>query len=79
MVCSHIIFYFEDCNHFVKLYIGIKSLQINFLVLQLDGKIIAPKMSASWPSGLRQWLELAKLKGITIRGTGVIDGQGSGW
>nr|GEW28749.1 polygalacturonase At1g48100 [Tanacetum cinerariifolium] len=49
------------------------------IVFQLDGKIIAPKKSASWPSGLRQWLEFTKLNGITIRGTGVIDGQGSGW
>ncbi|PWA48065.1 pectin lyase-like superfamily protein [Artemisia annua] len=68
-------------SHYTKTLslFGIKSLQLNLLVLQLDGKIIAPKKSASWPSGLRQWLEFTKLNGITIRGTGVIDGQGSGW
>nr|BAB20805.2 polygalacturonase [Zinnia elegans] len=49
------------------------------IVFQLDGKIIAPKRSGSWESGLLQWLEFTKLNGITIRGTGVIDGQGSGW
>ncbi|KAL0286989.1 UNVERIFIED_CONTAM: Polygalacturonase [Sesamum angustifolium] len=30
-------------------------------------------------SGLLQWLEFTKLKGITIRGKGSIDGQGSVW
>ncbi|KAI7751620.1 hypothetical protein M8C21_014764 [Ambrosia artemisiifolia] len=49
------------------------------IVFQLDGKIIAPKRSGSWESGLLQWLEFTKLNGITIRGTGVIDGQGAGW
>ncbi|KAM0033710.1 putative endo-polygalacturonase [Helianthus debilis subsp. tardiflorus] len=49
------------------------------IVFQLDGTIIAPKRSGSWESGLLQWLEFTKLNGITIRGTGVIDGQGSGW
>nr|XP_043618385.1 polygalacturonase At1g48100 [Erigeron canadensis] len=49
------------------------------IVFQLDGKIIAPKKSGGWESGLLQWLEFTKLNGITIRGTGVVDGQGSGW
>ncbi|KAL8236588.1 hypothetical protein R6Q59_017669 [Mikania micrantha] len=49
------------------------------IVFQLDGKIIAPKRSGSWDSELLQWLEFTKLNGISIRGTGVIDGQGSGW
>ncbi|KAK9067296.1 hypothetical protein SSX86_014622 [Deinandra increscens subsp. villosa] len=49
------------------------------IVFQLDGKIIAPQRSGNWESGLLQWLEFTKLNGITIRGTGVIDGQGSGW
>ncbi|XP_059624555.1 polygalacturonase At1g48100-like [Cornus florida] len=49
------------------------------IVFQLDGKIIAPKDSGSWGSGLLQWLEFTKLTGITIRGKGIIDGQGSVW
>ncbi|KAG8384839.1 hypothetical protein BUALT_Bualt04G0160100 [Buddleja alternifolia] len=49
------------------------------IVFQLDGKIIAPKDSGAWGKGLLQWLEFTKLKGITIRGKGVIDGQGSVW
>ncbi|CAI9265553.1 unnamed protein product [Lactuca saligna] len=49
------------------------------IIFQLDGKIIAPKASGSWESGLLQWLEFTKLNGITIRGTGIVDGQGSGW
>ncbi|KAL2552472.1 Pectin lyase-like superfamily protein [Forsythia ovata] len=49
------------------------------IVFQLDGKIIAPKSSGAWGSGLLQWIEFTKLKGITIRGAGIIDGQGSVW
>jgi len=47
--------------------------------MQLDGKIIAPTSSEAWGSGTLQWLEFSKLKKITIRGKGVIDGQGSVW
>ncbi|KAK6256453.1 hypothetical protein SCA6_017758 [Theobroma cacao] len=49
------------------------------MVFQLDGKIIAPTSSGAWGSGLLQWIEFTKLKGITIRGKGTIDGQGSVW
>uniref|UniRef100_A0A803QJ19 Polygalacturonase n=1 Tax=Cannabis sativa TaxID=3483 RepID=A0A803QJ19_CANSA len=49
------------------------------IVVQLDGKIIAPTGSASWGSGLLQWIEFTKLQRITIKGKGVIDGQGSVW
>ncbi|XVF60276.1 hypothetical protein PTKIN_Ptkin08bG0032100 [Pterospermum kingtungense] len=49
------------------------------IVFQLDGKIIAPTSSSAWGSGLLQWIEFTKLKGITIRGKGTIDGQGSVW
>ncbi|BAU00991.1 hypothetical protein LR48_Vigan10g279700 [Vigna angularis] len=49
------------------------------IVFQLDGKIIAPTSSAAWGSGTLQWLEFTKLRKITIRGKGVIDGQGSVW
>ncbi|KAG2714560.1 hypothetical protein I3760_03G033300 [Carya illinoinensis] len=49
------------------------------IVFQLDGKIIAPTSSKPWGSGLLQWLEFTKLKGITIKGKGIIDGQGSVW
>ncbi|KAK9108102.1 hypothetical protein Syun_024113 [Stephania yunnanensis] len=45
----------------------------------LDGKIIAPTSSKYWGSGLLQWLEFTKLRGITVKGGGVIDGQGSVW
>ncbi|XP_022565694.1 polygalacturonase At1g48100 isoform X2 [Brassica napus] len=49
------------------------------IVFQLDGKIIAPKSSRAWGSGLLQWIEFKSLIGITIKGKGVIDGQGSVW
>lgn len=47
--------------------------------MQLDGKIIAPTNSGAWGSGLSQWLEFSKLKGISVKGEGVIDGRGSVW
>lgn len=47
--------------------------------VQLDGKIIAPTGSSAWGSGLLQWLEFKSLKGITIKGKGIIDGRGSVW
>ncbi|XP_075652140.1 polygalacturonase At1g48100 [Castanea sativa] len=49
------------------------------IVFQLDGKIIAPTSSQPWGSGLLQWLEFKNLKGFTIKGKGIIDGQGSVW
>ncbi|XP_068303891.1 polygalacturonase At1g48100 [Pyrus communis] len=49
------------------------------IVFQLDGKIIAPTSSGDWGSGLLQWIEFTKLKGISIKGSGIIDGQGSVW
>ncbi|KAK8653296.1 hypothetical protein V6N13_127304 [Hibiscus sabdariffa] len=46
----------------------------------LDGKMMASTSSYAWRSGSSQWIEFTKLKGITIRGKGTIDGQGSvGW
>ncbi|KAK6913096.1 Glycoside hydrolase, family 28, partial [Dillenia turbinata] len=49
------------------------------IVFQLDGKIIAPTGSKAWGKGTLKWIEFTKLKGITIRGNGIIDGQGSVW
>ncbi|XP_075518410.1 polygalacturonase At1g48100-like [Primulina tabacum] len=49
------------------------------IVFQLEGTIIAPTDSDSWGSGLLQWLEFTKLVGITIRGSGKIDGNGALW
>ncbi|XP_016574353.2 polygalacturonase At1g48100 isoform X1 [Capsicum annuum] len=50
------------------------------IVFQLDGRIIAPTNPKVWgSSGLLQWLEFSKLNGISIKGKGIIDGQGSVW
>lgn len=46
---------------------------------QLDGKIIAPASSGAWGSGILQWIEFSKLQRITVKGKGIIDGQGSVW
>lgn len=47
--------------------------------MQLDGMIIAPTNAKYWGSGLLWWIDFSKLKGITIRGNGVIEGRGSVW
>ncbi|KAK6117929.1 hypothetical protein DH2020_048334 [Rehmannia glutinosa] len=49
------------------------------IVFQLDGTIIAPTSSSPWGSGLFQWLEFTKLVGLTIKGSGLIDGNGAVW
>ncbi|KAK4429826.1 Polygalacturonase [Sesamum alatum] len=49
------------------------------IVFQLDGTIIAPTSASRWGSGLLQWLEFTKLVGLTIKGSGTIDGNGAVW
>ncbi|GLJ40543.1 hypothetical protein SUGI_0836420 [Cryptomeria japonica] len=49
------------------------------IIFQIEGTIIAPTNARIWGSGLLQWMQFIKLKGITIQGCGVIDGQGSVW
>ncbi|XP_028792573.1 polygalacturonase At1g48100-like [Neltuma alba] len=49
------------------------------IIFQLDGKIIAPTSPSAWGSGILQWLEFKDLNKFTIKGKGVIDGQGSVW
>lgn len=47
--------------------------------MQLDGIILAPTNAKYWGSGLLQWLEFTKLVGITVKGSGLIDGNGAVW
>ncbi|KAK4779653.1 hypothetical protein SAY87_015759 [Trapa incisa] len=49
------------------------------ITFQLNGKIYAPTESDVWGRGLLWWIEFTKLKGITIQGSGTIDGRGSVW
>ncbi|KAL8550504.1 hypothetical protein ACS0TY_009070 [Phlomoides rotata] len=49
------------------------------IVFQLDGTIVAPTGSSHWGSGLFQWLLFTKLVGLTIKGSGTIDGSGAVW
>ncbi|KAM0840613.1 hypothetical protein ACQ4PT_059542 [Festuca glaucescens] len=49
------------------------------ILFQLDGTILAKTGARAWGSGLLQWLEFTKLNGITIQGTGVINGRGQEW
>ncbi|KAF3784970.1 hypothetical protein EJ110_NYTH24957 [Nymphaea thermarum] len=45
----------------------------------LEGTILAPTSASAWGSGLLQWLEFTKLRGLTVQGQGVIDGRGAAW
>ncbi|CAL9175850.1 polygalacturonase At1g48100-like [Musa acuminata AAA Group] len=49
------------------------------IVFQLDGMVIAPTDAKDWSVGLLWWIEFTKLRGITIRGSGTIEGRGSVW
>ncbi|EAZ37024.1 hypothetical protein OsJ_21369 [Oryza sativa Japonica Group] len=49
--------------------------------LSLDGTIVANTDSGAWCSGnaVQQWLEFRSCTGLTIQGSGTVDGQGSHW
>ncbi|KAF3431247.1 hypothetical protein FNV43_RR25977 [Rhamnella rubrinervis] len=49
------------------------------ILFQVDGTIIAPTDPNAWGKNLLQWLEFTKLRGITVQGSGIIDGRGSVW
>ncbi|KAH9303717.1 hypothetical protein KI387_008121, partial [Taxus chinensis] len=49
------------------------------IIFQIQGTIIAPTSPRTWNDGLLQWIQFIKLNGITIQGSGTIDGQGSVW
>ncbi|CAI9092940.1 OLC1v1028314C2 [Oldenlandia corymbosa var. corymbosa] len=49
------------------------------IVFQLDGTIIAPTNTSPWGSGTLQWIQFTKLVGITVQGSGTIDGRGEVW
>lgn len=55
-------------------------LHVYFFSLKVDGTILANTGSTAWRSGYAtQWLEFKSVRGLTIQGCGVIDGQGSHW
>ncbi|KAL6520237.1 hypothetical protein OROMI_032417 [Orobanche minor] len=49
------------------------------IVFQLDGTIISSTNPEDWESGDIKWLDFTTLKGLTIQGHGIVDGQGSNW
>ncbi|XP_062234021.1 polygalacturonase At1g48100-like [Phragmites australis] len=49
-------------------------------VFQVDGTILADTGSTAWHSGdVTQWLEFKNVRGLTIQGSGTVDGHGSQW
>ncbi|KAL2327857.1 hypothetical protein Fmac_021284 [Flemingia macrophylla] len=50
------------------------------LTLQIDGTVSAPPEASSWPkSNLFQWINLKWVQNFTIKGSGIVDGQGYNW
>ncbi|KAF3332783.1 polygalacturonase [Carex littledalei] len=49
------------------------------LVFQANGTIVAPLNHKGFTSGLLQWIEFTKLRGITIQGRGIVEGRGNYW
>ncbi|CAM0881824.1 unnamed protein product [Alopecurus aequalis] len=49
------------------------------ILFQLEGTILAPTNAKAWGSGLLQWLEFTKLNGLSIQGSGTINGRGQQW
>ncbi|KAD4384774.1 hypothetical protein E3N88_24942 [Mikania micrantha] len=49
------------------------------IIFQVDGTITAPSSFKPYESGLYQWILFTKLVGLTIQGSGTIDGSGSIW
>lgn len=51
------------------------------LVFQVDGVLAAPDGPKCWPKAdsKRQWLVFYRLNGMTLKGTGVIEGNGEEW
>ncbi|VAH61978.1 unnamed protein product [Triticum turgidum subsp. durum] len=47
--------------------------------LAKEGTILAPTNAKAWGSGLLQWLEFTKLSGLSIQGSGTINGRGQQW
>ncbi|WJX16290.1 galacturonan 1,4-alpha-galacturonidase [Trifolium repens] len=48
------------------------------LHIQINGKILAPHRDA-WGSCSKRWLYFLNVHGMTVDGSGVIDGQGEAW
>lgn len=47
---------------------------------QIDGTVLAPPKVGSWPkSSLFQWINFKWVQNFTIKGTGIVDGQGYSW
>ncbi|XP_047322783.1 polygalacturonase At1g48100-like [Impatiens glandulifera] len=51
------------------------------LVFQIDGTLIPPDGPDSWPKyySKRQWLVFYRISGMTMQGSGVVDGRGDKW
>lgn len=50
-------------------------------MLQVDGIVMPPDGPGSWPpnNSKRQWLVFYRADGMTLRGSGLIDGRGEKW
>lgn len=48
---------------------------------KIDGSVVAPDGPDSWPtySSKKQWLVFYRINGLSMQGSGVIDGRGEKW
>ncbi|KAL8144304.1 hypothetical protein V2J09_017336 [Rumex salicifolius] len=54
-----------------------KAKNIDFMI---SGEIVAPESPSAWESlDPSQWLAFKDLRGLSLRGSGRVDGRGSGW
>ncbi|KAL5060735.1 hypothetical protein RYX36_032339 [Vicia faba] len=52
-----------------------------YLVFKVDGTVMPPDGPDSWPknTGKRQWLVFYRINGMSLEGSGLIDGRGQKW
>lgn len=47
--------------------------------MQITGVIVAPGDVESWRGNNENWLMFSGVQGLTLTGTGIIDGKGQDW
>lgn len=54
---------------------------VNFLIFKVDGIVMPPDGPDYWPSNnsKRQWLVFYRADGMSMQGSGLIDGRGEKW
>ncbi|GMJ04650.1 hypothetical protein HRI_004134200 [Hibiscus trionum] len=61
--------------------VSVISLSSGSVLVQIDGRIIAPSKPGAWQCrpNCDHWISFRKCDGLLIKGSGSINGQGSNW